>query len=255
MREGYTKRWRKRWDKGYHKDLLLWVLMDYFIDHANYEDGEKFIPGSGIIKLRRGDCLFGTISLSKFFNVGRQQIRSRLELLKKADFLTIQPTNKYSIATILNYDKYNPRQPAVQPTEQPIPNQHPTSTQPHRMKVNKEKESKEVSTLAQNNGFGKFWAAHPKKKSKGDALKAWNQLKKNKQLPPIQIILASLGRLKVSHDWTKQGGRFIPYPATWLRAMGWEDDINTDVPQGISETEMHNVAAFKQAFGEEVFND
>ena len=38
MNRGYTKRWRKKRDKGYHQDPLLWVMMDYFIDYANYKE-------------------------------------------------------------------------------------------------------------------------------------------------------------------------------------------------------------------------
>ena len=34
QRGGWTKHHRQRWDKGYHLDLLLWVIMDYFIDFA-----------------------------------------------------------------------------------------------------------------------------------------------------------------------------------------------------------------------------
>ncbi len=119
-RQGYTKRWRKRWKKGYHKDLLLWVLMDYFIDHANFENGEIFLADAGLVKLRRGECLFGTPSLAEFFGVGREQIRSRLRTLKTLDFLTIKVTNRYSIATVCNYDKYNPSNS----TNQPASNQH-----------------------------------------------------------------------------------------------------------------------------------
>ncbi len=99
--------------------------MDYFIDHANFEDGEKFLGDAGLVKLSRGDCLFGTLSLAEFFGVGREQIRSRLRTLKTLEFLTtIKTTNRYSIATVCNYDKYNPLNSTNQPTNQPASNQH-----------------------------------------------------------------------------------------------------------------------------------
>lgn len=109
MHRGYTKRWRKRWDKGFHRDHLLWVMMDYFIDHANYEATERFFPNYGLLKLDRGQLPFGIPSLAKYLKTTEKRIRSRLEILKKTDFLAIQTTNRFSIATILNYDKYNPR--------------------------------------------------------------------------------------------------------------------------------------------------
>ena len=30
---------------------------------------------------------------------------------------------------------------------------------------------------------------------------------------------------KTTEDWTKEKGKFIPYPASWLRGKRWEDDV------------------------------
>lgn len=126
MHRGFTKRWRKRWSTGCHKDLLLWVLMDYFIDHANWEDKKVPIHGQ-MVHVRRGQHLFGTNSLASFLGVGRQQIRARLVLLEESGFLTIKPTNKYSIATICNYDLYQLESGKAQPSNQPTNNQQITT--------------------------------------------------------------------------------------------------------------------------------
>jgi hypothetical protein len=75
------------------------------------------------------------------------------------------------------------------------------------------------------NEFEEFWVRYPLKKKKGDALKAWKQT--GKKRPPLGALLAKLDALKASGDWTKDGGQFIPYPATWLRADGWEDEVRS----------------------------
>lgn len=106
MYRGFTKRWRKRWEKGYQRDPVLWVLMDYFIDHANHSDGEVYFPGMGLIPLKRGQHVFGSLRIAEFIGVDRNVIRRKLKILKNLHFLTIQATNKYSIATIINYDLY-----------------------------------------------------------------------------------------------------------------------------------------------------
>ena len=69
--------------------------------------------------------------------------------------------------------------------------------------------------------FGRFWESYPKKRSKGDAFKAWRVTKEKR--PPIANLLKALAVIKASDDWRKDGGQYIPYPATWLRAWGWED--------------------------------
>lgn len=71
-------------------------------------------------------------------------------------------------------------------------------------------------------GFDTFWSAYPKKKSRGDAEKAWKKLNPNEQL--LATILAKIEQAKTSEQWTKDGGQFIPYPASWLNKKGWEDE-------------------------------
>lgn len=78
------------------------------------------------------------------------------------------------------------------------------------------------TTLAPSGAFDRFWTAYPRKKSKGSAEKAWLKIKPDEQLSGA--ILAAVERAKTSADWQREGGQFIPYPATWLNAKGWEDD-------------------------------
>lgn len=70
--------------------------------------------------------------------------------------------------------------------------------------------------------FDEFWQAYPKKVGKGDAEKAWNKYGCSKLLPQI---LTAVRKCKISHDWTKEAGQFIPHPATWLNRRGWDDEL------------------------------
>ncbi len=83
-------------------------------------------------------------------------------------------------------------------------------------------------------GFAEFWQTYPKKRSKGDALKAWRKLKPDAGL---QVRIAEALKAAIaSEDWTKESGRFIPHPATWLNAEGWEDEyISGTKPASIFE--------------------
>lgn len=81
--------------------------------------------------------------------------------------------------------------------------------------------------------FEIFWKSYPKRKNRGQAEKAWLKLKPNEQLQ--SQILAAIERAKTSESWAKDGGRYIPYPATWLNAKGWEDEISDPPPSGIDE--------------------
>jgi hypothetical protein len=82
--------------------------------------------------------------------------------------------------------------------------------------------------LAQPDGFATFWSAYPRKKSKGDALKAFTKLKPDIDLR--RTILSAIQVAKAGPDWRKDNGQFIPYPASWLNSKGWEDDLSTSSP-------------------------
>lgn len=71
--------------------------------------------------------------------------------------------------------------------------------------------------------FDQFWQTYPKKKSKGAAERAWKKLNPAPDL--AERILESVERAKNSVDWRKEGGQFIPYPASWLNAKGWLDEV------------------------------
>lgn len=75
--------------------------------------------------------------------------------------------------------------------------------------------------------FERFWTAYPKKVGKGYCLDVWKNPKKRKKkkLPDIETILKAVERQKESEQWTKEGGRYIPNPATWLNQGRWDDEL------------------------------
>ncbi|MCD8143930.1 MAG: hypothetical protein LUD79_01085, partial [Oscillospiraceae bacterium] len=71
--------------------------------------------------------------------------------------------------------------------------------------------------------FDEFWAAYPRRAGKKDAAKAWGQIKPGRDL--ADRIIAGVERWNQSEQWTKDNGRFIPYPATFLRGERWNDEV------------------------------
>ena len=70
--------------------------------------------------------------------------------------------------------------------------------------------------------FNRFYTAYPKKKSKGQAEKAFSKINPDEHL--LATMIATIERATKSEDWIKENGKFIPYPASWLNAKGWEDE-------------------------------
>jgi hypothetical protein len=70
--------------------------------------------------------------------------------------------------------------------------------------------------------FDSFWSAYPKKVGKAYALKAW---KKNHAAQHIDKALKTIERMKATDQWQREGGRFIPNPATWINQGRWDDEV------------------------------
>lgn len=71
-------------------------------------------------------------------------------------------------------------------------------------------------------GFDRFWTAYPKKVGKDAAAKAFAKRKPDEAL--LVVMLDAVGRQCASPAWKKDGGQFIPNPATWLNQGRWQDE-------------------------------
>lgn len=69
--------------------------------------------------------------------------------------------------------------------------------------------------------FETFWAAYPRRVGKGAAFAAWRQLRPGAETQ--QRILGALAAQRECVQWQREGGRYVPHPATWLRQRRWED--------------------------------
>lgn len=85
-----------------------------------------------------------------------------------------------------------------------------------------------VSVRVQSYSFERFWNAYPKRIAKSAARIAWDRIKPNEAL--VEKILAAIEFQRSKPQWQREGGQYIPYPATWLHRHQWEDDIGPIVP-------------------------
>lgn len=81
--------------------------------------------------------------------------------------------------------------------------------------------------------FEEFWAKYPKKVAKSTAKKAFEKVS-----APLETLLTAIDRQKCSEQWSKDGGQFIPNPATWLNQERWNDELpqttRQEIPKGAS---------------------
>ena len=86
--------------------------------------------------------------------------------------------------------------------------------------------------------FALFWEKYPKKVAKQAAMKAFAKLIKSQDDVEgfMRTMMASLEWWKKQANWNREGGKYIPHPATWLNRGSWEDSVdNNDQPTGQAE--------------------
>ena len=108
------------------------------------------------------------------------------------------------------------------PVNDPAPNQEPLTT-------NQEPEDQKPCVpsahdpAAGNELFDRFWKLYPRKQDKAKAAKAFAKLKVTDEL--FSLIANGLAAQAASHDWTKDNGKFVPMPTTWLNGRRREDEV------------------------------
>ena len=125
MEQGYVKLWRKCLDSGLLKNPTAWQLFGYLLLKATHRAHRQLVGGM-VFDLHPGDVIFGRSKAADDLCVGEQSIRTALKLLEKLEIVTSKSTNKCTVISFVNWNRYQDEQPA--PNQQT--NQHLTSNQP-----------------------------------------------------------------------------------------------------------------------------
>lgn len=233
MNRGYIKLWRKTLDTEILKNHKLWAFWSWCLMKASHKRYVQLV-GFQEIELFPGQFIFGRSAAAKDLAMSVQNIRTCVQYLSKHENLTIKSTNKFSIITIVNWgiyqqqDEENNQQYNKRLTsKQPASNQQVTTNK--NVENGKNEKKPPIPPTGADGDFSAFWDAYPKKKAKQAALKTWTNLSKKKALPDISVILEAIQKQRSTQDWQKDGGQFIPHPATWLNAGRWDDKIECQI--------------------------
>lgn len=72
--------------------------------------------------------------------------------------------------------------------------------------------------------FALFWSAYPRKVAKGAAETSWKKIKPDESL--FKTIMDAVEKQKKGDQWTREDGKYIPHPTTWLNQKRWLDDVD-----------------------------
>ena len=125
MDNGFIKLHRKLIEWEWFADSKTFHVFMFLLLNANHTT-RKWRG----ITVKRGQTLTGRIKISEATGISQQSVRTALSNLAKTNEIIIQSTNRFSIITICNYNKYqDTKEPTNQPTNQQSTNDQPTANQ------------------------------------------------------------------------------------------------------------------------------
>jgi len=145
---GFIKIDRRMLDWEWYDDPNTKVVFLHLLLMANWKDG-----GYKGYKLKAGDVVFGRKALADTLGLSERNVRTALEHLQKTGEIVVKSTNAFSVATLVNWAKYQSEY--EEPTnERPTSDQQPTTPKESKKerKYNIPPERDEVATyIAENN--------------------------------------------------------------------------------------------------------
>lgn len=98
---GYLKLYRSMTTWEWYKDTNTKIVFLHLLLNANWEPSRYM--GHDVPK---GGLVVGRKKLAEELGISEQTVRTALEHLKSTNEITIKSTNKFSIVTIVNWDKF-----------------------------------------------------------------------------------------------------------------------------------------------------
>lgn len=161
-------------------------------------------------------------------------MKNLMKFLRKAGMINTMKKPRGILVTLINYSPY-----------QALNNYEKTNEKTNEKTIDKPHENQRALSINKNGqelnnktfilmAFEKFYTVYPKRQNRKDAEKAWNQLWTDKKSDyysgpldenKLNLILAAVEKQTKSENWQKDGGTFIPLPASWLRGNRWEDEV------------------------------
>jgi hypothetical protein len=103
-----------------------------------------------------------------------------------------------------------------------IPMQDASSTLADRKQVAPREEERTKATDTPSGAFLRFWGAWPRSARKQAQGKCWERWRKADFDQVADVIIAHVEAMRVTAEWRREAGQFIPAPMVYLNDRRWE---------------------------------
>lgn len=219
-----TEKWLDPWFCGLSDtNKLFWIYLLDNCDHAGIWQVNWPLVGFHVK---------GTIEIEAF---GGRIVRlndERWFIPKFIDFQygELNPSNNAHRSVLSILQKAGAYEPLKSPSQ---------GAQDKDMDTDKKKDS---PSYLYSEDFEMFWKEYPLKVGKMGAYKSWQKHK-----PALQAVVSALAWQRFSPDWTKEDGKYIPHPSTYINQHRWNDEPKQAQYGSHSAPQPGKYAAFDKA--------
>lgn len=199
--------------------VIIWLQLLLLAGRVNQD---------GFLALNGNHVPYREEDMAVMFEVDPETLHRALEVFEGFGMVELLEETYH----ITNWGKHQ----AVDGMER-IREQNRKRIQRFRAKKLQKPEKPEPKETEKDTRFARFWAAYPKKVGKGAAEKAFGKIRPSDAL--TEKMIRAVEDAKMSAQWRREGGQYIPNPATWLNQKRWEDEL-TEAPPPQSSRRLEN---------------
>lgn len=249
---GYARAYRNTWSHEIFSDFLEAAIWNYLYQNAFWKDGYKTVNGT-VFEVKRGQIVVTARFLANGFRITERVVRYVIQKLEKHEMVSVKTTNKASVITICNYDKF-------QCFEKTEGKQDVNQTENGcKTKGANKKEDNKINNIIHphtpSDDFQDFWEGwKPYDMDKGSKANARRFYEKARKDTDHETIIGKRNKYLAG---CHAAGRKTRHAATWLSQRGWEDDISLPSAQkadtrGSGQSRLqtaHDLALADQTYG------
>ena len=227
--DGWLKLYRSILDSAVFQDAEVLKVWIWLLCNVAFEQHDTICYGK-VINLKPGQIATGRKKIAQCTDLNETKVYRALTALKSLGNIEIKSTNKYSIITVVNWDKYQDENGKRTANEQQTNSKTTTDEQQDNSKRTQHKNGKngkKEKNIYICSFFQSVWDEYPKKLGKNKVTKAaMEQLEEAGK----DAVMAAVRRYveKIKRDGTDE--KYIMHGSTFFNGA-WRDYVVEDKPE------------------------
>lgn len=227
--DGWLKLYRSILDSAVFQDAEILKVWIWLLCNVAFEQHDTVCYGK-VIHLKPGQIATGRKKIAQCTDLNENKVYRALTVLKSLGNIEIKATNKYSIITVVKWDKYQDEN--VKRTSSEQQNNSKTTTEEQqgdskRTQHKNGKNGKKEKNIYRCSFFQSVWDEYPKKLGKNKVTKAaMEQLEEAGEATVMDAVRNYSEKIK--RDGTDE--KYIMHGSTFFNGA-WRDYVAEDKPE------------------------